>query len=172
MSRVSMVAGSALIALSAAAAYAQAPALDVRMGLWEVTNVSTLGGQMPQMDLSKVPPEQRARIEQSMKAMMGSHTHVVKSCITKEKFEKSAFLDDQQGRNCTQKITTNTRSTFEAALTCAGEHPMTGQMHLDAVSPTAVKGAIKSTSTEDGRTMNIDMVLTGKWLGADCGNVK
>jgi hypothetical protein len=152
---------------------AQAPALDVRMGLWEITNKTTLGGQMPQMDLSKLPPEQRARVEESMKAAMGEHTNVTKSCITKEKLEKSVFMmDSQPGQKCSQQIVTNTRAALDANLTCTGDRPMKGQMHIDALSPTSVKGTVTAAVTDQGRTMTANIALAGKWLGADCGDVK
>lgn len=156
----------------AAVGLAQAPALDVRMGLWEVSSTTDVGGQGLQVDTSKMTPEQRAQMEQAMKGMMGAHTNVTKSCMTREKFEKQAFMNDERGRACKQTIVTNTRSAMESTITCTGEHPMNAQMHIDAPSPTAIKGTIKSTTTMRGGTMNVNMTLTGKWLGADCGDVK
>jgi uncharacterized protein DUF3617 len=174
MNRVCLLTGSVCIAMATAlVCAAQAPALDVRMGLWEVTNVATIGGAAPQIDLSKMPPEQRAKMEAAIKGMMGTHTSVSKSCITKEKLEKSVFMmDDEPGQKCTQALSTNTPSTLEATVRCTGTQPMTGQMHLDALSPTSVKGTMKSEATEQGRSMTISMALTGKWLGADCGSTK
>ena len=54
---------------------AQAPALDVKLGLWESTTVTDLGGAaMPQMDMSKLPPEQAAKIAEAMKGLTGDRT--------------------------------------------------------------------------------------------------
>lgn len=173
MKRVSLCCAAALFSTSIAVLLAQAPALDVKMGLWEVTNVSTIGGQMPTMDLSKLPPEQRARMEEAMKSVMGTHTNTTKTCMTKEKFEKSNFMTGDERQNCVQKITTNTRTTLEGAVTCTGQQAMAGQMHIDAISPTEIKGTVKATSSDArGGAMSIAMTLAGKWLGADCGNVK
>jgi hypothetical protein len=174
MHRVWVWAGSVAVAASMAATLvAQAPALDVKYGLWEMSNVTNLGGQMPQVDTSKMTPEQKAKMDEAMKQMMGAHTTVTKSCITKEKVEKSVFMmDDQPGMKCSQKITTNTKTTLEASLSCTGEHAMSGQMHIEALSPTSMKGTIKSSGAMQGASMTATINMTGKWLGADCGDVK
>jgi hypothetical protein len=152
---------------------AQTPALDVKMGLWEISSTTEIGGQMPDIDTSKMTPEQKARMEQAMKAMMGSHTNVTKSCVTKEKFDTSKFMGGNEvGQTCKQTITTNTRSTLDASVVCTGENAMTSQMHIDALSSTAFKGTAKGTGTNQGRTMTVSVNMTGKWLGADCGDTK
>ena len=174
MRRAGMWIGSTCLAIAmAAAAAAQAPALDVRMGLWEITSTTEMGGQMPQVDTSKMPPEQRARMEEAMKGMMGAHTTVNKSCMTREKFEKESFMNSERpGLTCTQKIVTNTRTAMESIISCTGQQTMSAQMRIDALSPTSVKGTIKSASTMRGGAVNVNIALTGKWLGPDCGEVK
>ena len=170
--------GARLLALAAVAALggvaaAQAPALNVQMGLWEISSTTDLGGQMPGVDTTKMTPEQKARVEAAMKGMMGPRTSVNKSCVTKEKFDQSNFMtQDQPGDTCHQAITTNTRTSLEGTVTCTGEHPMSGQIHIDAPSPTTFTGTVKATSTEGGRATTINMALSGKWLSADCGTVK
>jgi uncharacterized protein DUF3617 len=152
---------------------AQAPALDVKMGLWEMTSVNTLSGRMPQVDTSKMTAEQRAAMDAAMKNMTAPHTTVTKSCVTREKLEKSVFMmEDRPGMTCTQRVGTNTRVALDAAVTCKGDRPMAGQMHLDALSPTSVKGTMKWTGAIEGGSLTGSMTLTAKWLGADCGNQK
>lgn len=156
-----------------AIALAQAPALDVKMGLWEITSTMNIGGEMPMMDTSKMTPEQKAQMDAAMKSMVGAHTNVQKTCVTRETFDKSNFMmSDQPGMTCKQTVSTNTRSVLDAKVVCTGEHSMTVQMHVDALSPTAFKGSMSSSATEQGKTMKVDGTMTGKWLGADCGNVK
>jgi hypothetical protein len=153
--------------------FAQTPALDVKMGLWEVTSVTDIGGQLPAVDTSKLPPEQRAKIEEAMKAMMGAHSRVTKSCMTKEKFDKTNFMmTDQPGMACKQTIVANTRSTLDTSVVCTGDRAMTGQIHIDALSSTSIKGNMKSSTSGQGNTITFNMVMTGKWLGADCGDTK
>jgi hypothetical protein len=147
-------------------AIAQAPALDVKMGLWEISSTTSLGGQLPDLDLSKVPPAQRAQMEAALKAATGAH--VTNTCMTREKFNKSNFMgDDDPG--CKQTISTNTRTSLDASFVCKDR---TGQMHIDASSPTSFTGSVKGTNTEKGKTMTMNMTMIGKWLSADCGKVK
>lgn len=162
-----------LFASITAVVFAQAPALDVKMGLWEMTSVTDLGGQMPAVDTSKMTPQQKAQIDAAMQSMMGTHTNVMKSCITKEKFSDSTFMMPQQpGQTCKQVLTTNTRTTLEGSVTCTGANAMAMQMHMDALSSTSIKATVKSAQTNRGRTMNVTATMTGKWLGADCGDTK
>ena len=174
MYRAAVWAGAGLLAATMAATLvAQTPALDVKMGLWEISSTTEIGGQMPSYDTSKMTPEQKARMDAAMKEMMGTHTNVNKSCMTREKFEKQSFMTTGNEKdNCKQTITANTRSTLDASVVCTGEHPMQGQMHIDALSPTSVKGTVKSAVTDQGRTMTVNATLTGKWLAADCGSEK
>lgn len=166
------IASASLAVSMAGALAAQAPALDIKYGLWEMTSASNVSGQMP-IDTSNMTAEQKAKIDEAMKATMGAHNNVSKSCVTKEKIEKSVFMmGDQPGMSCSQKITTNTRSSLDASVSCMGRQAMTGQMHVDAASPTSIKGVIKMTSTDQGKTMNVTVNMTGKWLSADCGSEK
>ena len=153
---------------------AQAPVLDVKMGLWEISSVTRIAGQMPGMDTSKMTPQEKAQMEAAMKSMMGTdHPIVSKTCVTREKFDKSNFLmEDSKGMTCKQTTTTNTHTALEAHVVCAGAHSMTIQMHVDALSPTSFKGTMKSSTTENGKTLTADATMTGKWLAAECGDVK
>ena len=170
-----LVAPLALPIALTAVVLAQAPNLDVRMGLWEITSSTTMGGQMPGIDTSKMTPEQQARVAAAMQSAMqsmGARTNVTKSCMTKDKFDQSNFMSAEKGMACTQTMTTNTRSALDATVVCTGQHPMTAQTHVEAASPTAFKATVKSVNTEQGKTMTVNVAMTGKWLSADCGDVK
>ena len=82
------------------------------------------------------------------------------------------MLHDEPGTTCKQTMITNTHTALESKVVCTGQHPSTMQMHFDALSPTSVKGTMKSTTTEGGKTMTGDVTMTAKWLGANCGDVK
>ncbi len=165
------------IALTAAVlpvllAAADTPALNVRLGLWETTSTTHVGGQMPAIDTSKMPPEQRARVEAMMKQMLGAHTQTAKSCLTKERLERGTFTDDQNQPDCKTTVNRNTSTVLDATEVCTGEHPRTVQLHFEAQSPTSVTGTFKSMDTEQGRTMTVDGTIASTWLAADCGDVK
>jgi len=169
--RVRWVSSTGLLAAGlSVVVLAQAPALDLRIGLWELTSTIQLGGEMPSMNLGKMTPEQQAQMDAAMKAMMTPQTAVDKSCITKEKLNQADFLmKDEPGTTCKQVYTTNTRTTLDASVTCTGDRQITEKVHVDASSPTAMKATIKTSTTEDGKTSTLDVTMMGKWLGADCG---
>jgi len=162
---------AAAMAACSAALLAQAPALNVRLGLWETTTTIKLAGDLPGMDTSKFTPEQRAQMEAAMKQLMGTHTMTNKTCMTKADLEKASFLSKDEP-NCKTTIVKNTSTTLDAHRVCTGADPRTEDLHFEAASPTAVTGTFKSTTTTDGKTTNVDGTIASRWLAADCGNVK
>jgi Protein of unknown function (DUF3617) len=172
--RSCLVSAGLLLVAAGAVVLAQKPALNIKMGLWELTTNSQVGGQMPGIDTSNMTPEQKAKLEAMMKStVMGAHTNVIKSCITQEKFDKANFMmTDQDASTCKQTVSTNTSTSLDAAVTCTGERGRTGQVHIEALSSTTFTGAVKFTMTQNGRAMTVDGTMAGKWLAADCGAVK
>jgi hypothetical protein len=170
--RLSRISGAALLSGAAAVAFAQtAPALDVKVGLWELTMTSSIDfGGAPPMDTSKMTPAQRAKIEETMKMVAQQHTDVQKKCMTKEEMAKS-FLDKKDD-SCTDKVTSNTATLFDVTRTCTGERPSTTQAHLEASSPEKVNGTINVASSYGGNQQKMNMAFSGKWVAADCGKVK
>lgn len=146
------------------------PLLDVRMGLWEVTSTTEMGG-VPGVDTSKMPPQQQAQIAAAMKGAMGKPS-VLKSCMTREKFVTERTPVDQPGTTCSHTVQTNTAKVLENTMICTGERPSKSVSRTEALSPTAFTGTVTSTSASPGREMSVTIKMTGKWLGADCGTVK
>jgi len=153
---------------------AQAPVLDVKLGLWENTIVTNTGMAMPPVDTRKMPPEQAAKIAEAMKGMMADRTMVEKNCLTKEDLARDSFMmPEDSTRTCTRTITTNTRTTFAANIDCTGERAMKGQVNVESLAGGAgYKSTMKMTTTAGGRSMNMTMSVTGKYLGPACGDVK
>ena len=153
---------------------AQAPVLDVKYGLWENTVVTSMGGMaMPQMDTSKLPPEQAAKIAEAMKGMAGQPM-TQKNCITKEALSKDSFMMPENSKmTCTRTITTNTKAALAADIDCTGERTVKGQINVESLDGgNAFKGTMKMASSSGGKTLNLNMNMTGKYLGPDCGDVK
>jgi len=168
------ITSSALVVCITAVLLAQAPALDVKLGLWENTIVTDMGTAMAaQMDTSKLPPEQAAKIAEAMKAMAGKPI-VQKTCLTQEDLSKDSFMMPEDSKTkCTRTITTNSRSALVANIECTGERAMKGQINVESLAGgTAFKSTMKMTSMSGGRSMNMTMNMTGKYVGPDCGDVK
>jgi len=148
--------------------------LNVKLGLWEMTSVIKTSGELPipAEYLSKLTPEQRAKMEAAMKAQSAgpAQTHTYKSCLTKEKSDSSLFNDRKE---CTETILTSSSTKLSLKATCTFEGvTMSGHGEFEAVSTESVKGTIHMTTTGGEHTMNTDASYTGKWIGASCGDVK
>jgi hypothetical protein len=143
-------------------------ALDARVGLWEVTSTTNLGG-IPGVDTSKISPQQQAQIAAMTSAMAAKPT-VIKSCMTAEKFVTEP--PKLAGTTCQQTIQTNTSNLLETTMTCTGERPSRSIARTEFQSPTAFAGTVTSTSTARDREMIVTVNMSGKWLGTDCGDVK
>jgi hypothetical protein len=169
------ISSSILVVGVTAALAAQAPVLDVKLGLWENTIVTNMSGMaMPQMDTSKMPPEQAAKMAEAMKAMMGPRTVTEKHCLTQEELSKDSFMMPNDSKmTCTRTITTNTKAAFAADINCTGARSMKGQINVESADGgNAYKGTMKMATTGSGQTVNLTMNITGKYLGPTCGDVK
>ena len=85
---------------------ARADALNAKPGAWEMTFTTQSSGMLVPPDaLAAMPPEQRAKVEQSMQARAGKpRTHSVKT-ITKEDLDQHRIIkesdDDEPGCHTT-----------------------------------------------------------------------
>jgi Protein of unknown function (DUF3617) len=160
----------ALSLLSSMWAWGQKVPLDVKLGLWETTSQTNVAGQLPisPEQMANLTPEQRARIEQAMKATSGKPI-TSKSCLTKDKLERGFAFDNH--KECTHNLLTSTAHNIEVQMTCTAKQ---GKMNLlvkaEALSSTNVKGATHMTMEGGGRTMTSDGSFTSKWISSDCGS--
>jgi hypothetical protein len=172
-----------LLAIALAALAGAAGAQTMKPGLWEITNKMQSGsGQMErqmaqaQQQMANLPPDQRKMMEEMMArqgvklgtAAGGGMT--MKVCMTKEMVERNEMPSQQRG-DC--KTTSQSRSgnTMKMAFACtnppsSGE----GQFTFNGSEGYTMKMAVNTTVQGKPETMNMD--ATGKWLGADCGEVK
>ena len=150
--------------------------LKVKPGLWENTRTIKRAGQMPISAelLSRLTPEQRARMEERMKANSAVHTNTTteKHCVTKEDLEKDR-LKLAETKECITTVLNSTSTSVKAKLVCdmEGMHA-TGTLELVASDPEHMNGSSQSTISGNGHTMNVEGTWTSKWLGPSCGNVK
>src|SRR5882762_10203068 len=70
---------------------------NIKPGLWEVSIDPHVSGEMPipEDQLAKMTPEQRARLEAAMKGHMakGARPRVYKECMTPEKIARGFEID-------------------------------------------------------------------------------
>lgn len=165
--------------LASPASFAQAGGTKMNPGLWEHSfTMKSQGGQMEkamkemQQAMASMPPEQRRQME----AMMGQHGvkmgpqgNSVKICLTKEDAERDQPPPAQDGCTQTAKRSGN---VWNISFKCPGPPPSSGDGSVTLQGATAYGGVINVVTEIEGKPEKVQMTTSGKWLGADCGNVR
>jgi len=166
------------LALGVAAA-GPLPVPPVKPGLWEV-RMSVLDADghevaaPEQAALSRMPPESRARMAEAMKARgvsMPDANGATKTCLTKELFESGAWQKVASDTGCTTNFSMQSATTWKWHSSCT---TIKSESDGETVFTNAesYKTKVTTTSTVMGKTKTSTRMLQGKWLGADCGDVK
>jgi hypothetical protein len=170
------------VAAAALAAFAlPASAQSLKPGLWEMNHKMGGNAQMDQAmaemakQMAAMPPEQRKQME-AMMAQRGMQMPqagkgggmAMKVCMTKEQVERGE-APMQEG--C--RVTTMSRSgnTTRMAYTCTNP-PSSGEGQFTYHSPEAYSSKMLVRTQVEGKTEQMTMEGSGKWLGADCGAIK
>jgi hypothetical protein len=163
---------TAVVLIGLGTTVVQAATLDVKLGLWEVTTTTKSNG-MPPMDLSKLTPEQRARVEAKLREMQSAkpETRTEKHCLTKEDLERSDFLGKKDDPSCKREVTSTTR-TLSIKEVCSGDQKTSSDVRFEATSRESVKGTMEMKVGEGARSMVVNATFAAKYLGPACGNVK
>lgn len=172
---------TAIAALALGAFALPAAAQSMKPGLWEITSsMSSPHGELQsamaemQKALAEMEPEQRKQME-AMMAKQGMQLGGgaagggmrAKMCITPE-MAKRGDLPVQQEGECTHahsKVGGKTKFSFN----CKNPRS-TGEGEVAYTGDTAYKMKMKVSG--DARDDVMLMDASGKWLGADCGNIK
>ena len=158
---------------------AGANAQNMKPGLWEITNNVQSGGKdmtaaMAQMQkqMAAMPPEQRKMV-QDMMAKQGVQMGAggaggmsIKMCLTQEMVERNEVAPKQHG-DCTHTTSPRVGGTMKYSFKCS-KPASSGEGEITFASPEAYSMKMSMTSAE----RNMDMQATGKWLGANCGDIK
>jgi Protein of unknown function (DUF3617) len=157
-----------------AVAQTQAP------GLWEHSfKMKSQDGELEkgmaemQKQMAAMPPDQRKQIEEMMASRgmsMGAQGTTVKVCITKEDVARKAEPQFREG--CTQQVVQRTANSMKVKFECTKPQPMSGEGEMTFISDKAYTGKSTMTSKADGKPQQMTMEMAGKWLAADCGDVK
>ncbi|HEV2687310.1 MAG TPA: DUF3617 family protein [Bryobacteraceae bacterium] len=162
----------ATLLLSYAAAWAADVPLAVKTGLWESTSTMERSGAppIPPEVLARIPPEQRAKMEERMKASQAPTTTTTKTCVTQEQLNKAFAMGDEQ-KSCTRTVTSASATKQEIQIECATvQFKSTGVIRVEAVNPENVKGSMQmnTTTPTGGKGMTINSTFSAKWLGPTC----
>jgi hypothetical protein len=169
------------LAIAAVIVSAEASAQNLKPGLWEMTQTMkggsgdmSQGRSQAQQKMANMPPEQRKAMEEMM-AKHGVKMNpagpgggmAITTCMTKDMVERHE-MPSQRG-DC--KATKHERSgnKLKVAFTCTSA---TGEGEYTFVSPEAFTMKMTMHMTMQGKQETMNMEGAGKWLSADCGNVK
>lgn len=155
-------------ALLASVAVLAAEQLNVKTGQWEmVMSTSTSGASpIPAAARAKMSPEQLAKMDAMFGASAAPRVHKSLECVTKEDLAKP-FHPDQDDK-CQTTVLKSTSTTQDISVTCKGDHPSTGKMHVEASSPESMKATVDFTVESDNGATQIKTQMTGRWIGPTC----
>lgn len=171
--------------------FSAAPAaekLNIKPGLWEVTTTTEGKGStfaaMSAADkaamekaMAEMPPDMRAKTEAYLKsaqakAPVNPLPPVRKACVTKEGISKTYMVDvgvDQAG--CKNTILKSTSTTLETRGECIDSaRKVSITMLVVAANPESWTNTMEISGSAGLGESKIKM--SGKWLGAACGDVK
>lgn len=157
-----------------------AAAQNMKPGLWEV-NTKMGGGEMDkamaamQEQLASMPAEQRKMMEDMM-AKQGMNLSgagggiSMKMCVTREMAARNQLPVQTDGQ-CTTTQSPVAGNRMKYSFACKNP-PSSGEGEVSFNGDSGYSMKMRATSTVQGKPQQIDMAATGKWLGADCGNIK
>ncbi|HEY8048326.1 MAG TPA: DUF3617 domain-containing protein [Ramlibacter sp.] len=161
-----------------------ASAQNVKPGLWESTHTTQFSGNsdqqqkmaQAQQQIANMPPEQRKMMEEMMKqrgmslnVRSGGTAMTVKYCMTPEMAARKD-VPAQRG-DCKTTHEPMGPGKMKIAFTCANP-PSSGEGEITFASAEAYSMKMVVNTTVQGRPEKMNMESTGRWLGADCGDVR
>ena len=170
-----------LAACVLAAACLPATAQTMKPGLWEIHNKMVGNAEMDQAmaqmqkELAGMSPEERKQME-AMMARQGIRLATpsagggmaVQMCMTKEMVERNE-MPVQDG--CRTTLNQRSGNTLKHAFTCTNP-PSSGEGTVTFSGSEGYTSKMTMRSVSAGKTETTTMESRGKWLKADCGNVK
>lgn len=158
-------------------------AQTMKPGLWDInTLMKSADGEMEkamagmQEALASMPPEQRKQMEdmmakQGVKMGAGSGGALnTKVCMSKEMVERNSFpMNNRAG--CSEQRGPLVNGKMKASYRCTNP-PSSGEAEFTFKGDTAFAMTMHSTTTVAGKSEKMSMESAGRWLGADCGNIK
>jgi hypothetical protein len=171
-----------IAAFSTSVAFAQAD-IPFKTGLWESNVTSNVTGvQIPpdmQARIAQMPPEQQARL----RSMMGGtpNTSVMRSCMTKEQFDKwndSFHENKDKDEHCEHTNVTSNAHERAFDINCTSTRAKsTGHVEMYIDSDEKGHGSVHMvrTSSEGPQAMKpitVDVKFDTHYVGPDCGNIK
>lgn len=153
----------------------------MKPGLWEHSfTMKSESGKVEkaladmQKQMASMPAEQRKMMEEMMAKQglgIGGKTNAVKVCVSKEQAEKLEF-PQHQNDNCKQEVIKRTANSVKMKFNCTGKSVTSGEVDFNLIDSGNYTGKAIITTNHSGKNEQMIMDQKGKWLSADCGNIK
>ena len=160
-----------------------ASAQSTKPGLWEInTKMQSASGEMEkamanmEKQLAGMSPEQRKQMQDMMARQgmslgtSGGGGMSMKTCLTKEMAERNELPQQQQG-DCKSTQAPRSGNTVKFSYVCT-QPPSSGEGVMTFNGDTAYTMKMNATTNVKGKPEKMSMDASGKWLSADCGNIK
>ena len=154
---------------------ALAESFNAKSGAWEMSITTLTAGMLiPPDALATMPPEQRAKFEQSMQARSGQPmTRTYKACVTQEDLDQNRIIKEEEEQEnelqCTMKVISKSSSKLVIERACPAPPASTSKMMMEAKTPESIVGSLDMTKAESGK-VHVD--IKGRWLGASCAGIE
>jgi len=143
--------------------------LDIKPGLWEVSSKTDMSGSpIPAEVLAQMPPDRREQMMAMFKNRKAA-THTIQTCITKDDLGRPFKAQDEEA-GCKSTIVTATPTKAEYKIQCSGSEAHSGVMKIEALSRESIRGSTIMQVNSGKATVANEM--SGRWVAANCGNVK
>lgn len=171
-----------LLVLSLVFSHSVMAAAKMTPGLWEHSfTIKSESGKiekaMAEMkkQLASMPVEQRKMMEDMLSkqgmALGSDKGSSVKVCISKEQAENLDF-PQYQNDNCKNEILKKSSTTVDMKFTCEGSTKTEGVAQVTMINDKKFNSKAEISITKDNKVEKMNMNSNGKWLSADCGNIK
>jgi hypothetical protein len=167
------------MALAQLAAAADAPVPPIKTGLWEIKSAVLDADGKPQAPpeqaaMANVPPEIRARMAEMMKARgvpMPDANGAMKVCQSKETLSTGRWQQLASSVGCTTDYSAQSTNGWKFHSSCTSLKSVAdGEVTFH--NPESYSTKVTTSSTMMGHETKQTRVMEGRWLGADCGDLK
>ncbi|GGJ94578.1 DUF3617 domain-containing protein [Pseudomonas matsuisoli] len=168
---------SLAVAALALSTVAQAEQI-VRPGLWEMStsNMQISGQQVPSLDslmqqIGSLPPEQKQRMEDVLARQgMALGNKGMRVCLSEKQVQRDTLMLHDQGQDCSQQVTDRSGGKWAFTFQCPqAQGEGTAEILNDQEFVSHVKGqfTVQGAGPQQG-----SMDYRGRWVSADCGDLK
>jgi Protein of unknown function (DUF3617) len=157
-----------------AAARAQTPTPPpVKMGLWETSVTTQMGG------MQQLPPDVVAQLQAMGRPVPGApHTIVTQSCLTRDQWQKD--MDKMNQPRSTDCEVTNRQTgagKYSFDISCKSQHggTMNGHWEIQYVDEEHTHGSGRMANDQagpSGQSFSMQTTIDSHFLSSDCGDIQ